>query len=209
LENAFKSLNLNAFKSSNIGKKSQSLAPSSATGFLDLNQYFFRAGFGNQYENDQIICVDSQLIHAEIIKPALKFLNDPRFSGPQDEFLAAYAHYRVGEYKDATADALNAFESTLKAICKIKKWPYEKGCTASNLLNLLREKKFLPDYLDASFDQLVATLKSGLPIVRNEEGGHGQGPRPKETPSYISGYALHLAAAKILLLSEILKESEK
>ncbi len=149
------------------------------------------------------------MIHSEIVKPTLKFLSDPRFSGPQAEFLAAYAHYRAGEYKDANTDALNAFESTIKAICKIKKWPYEKGCTAYNLLNILREEKFLPDYLDASFDQLVATLKSGLPKVRNEEGAHGQGPKPKKTPPYIAGYALHLAAAKILLLSEILKESEK
>ncbi|MCH7630484.1 MAG: hypothetical protein IIC07_01140, partial [Proteobacteria bacterium] len=88
-------------------------------------------------------------------------------------------------------------------------WSYEKGSTASVLLKVLRKNKFFPDYLSKSFEQLVATMISGLPKVRNEEGAHGQGPKPKKTPPYIAGYALHLDAAKILLLSEILKESEK
>lgn len=175
----------------------------------ELNQCFFQAGMGYQFENGQIIRVDNQMIHSEIVKPTLKFLNDPRFSGPQDEFLSAHAHFRKGEFKDANTDALNAFESTLKTVCDIKGWSYQKGARASDLLKILREKKFFPDYLDKSFDQLIATLKTGLPKVRNEEGAHGQGSKPKKTPPYIAGYALHLAAAKILLLSEILKESEK
>ena len=61
---------------------------------------------------------------------------------------------------------------------------------------------FLPSYLDNSFDQLAATLKSGLPKVRGEESAHGQGATPRETPDYVAAYALHLAAAKILFLVE-------
>ena len=66
----------------------------------------------------------------------------------------------------------------------------------------MRANGLLPDYLDASFDQLAATLKSGLPKVRGEEGAHGQGSAPRETPEHVAAYALHLAAAKILLLVE-------
>jgi len=56
--------------------------------------------------------------------------------------------------------------------------------------------------LDQSFDQLAATLKSGLPRVRNEVGSHGQGAERREPPDYVAGYALHLAASKMVLLFE-------
>lgn len=76
------------------------------------------------------------------------------------------------------------------------------------MIKVVRKNGLLPDYLDGSFGQLIATLQSGLPKVRNEEGGHGQGATPKETPSYIAAYALHLAATKILLLVEAFKVTE-
>ena len=72
----------------------------------------------------------------------------------------------------------------------------------------IRKNGLLPDYLDNSFDQLLATLQSGLPKVRNEEGAHGQGAQPREAPPYVAAYALHLAAAKIVLLVEAFRESE-
>ena len=64
----------------------------------------------------------------------------------------------------------------------------------------------MPSYLDNSFDQLAATLKSGLPRVRAEEGAHGQGSVPRETPVYVAGYALNLAAANILFLAQAHKD---
>lgn len=175
----------------------------------ELNHFFQESDMGYQYENGFIIRIDNQMIHSQIVKPALQFLSDPRFSGPQEEFLNAHAHYRKGEYKDANTDALNALESTMKTICDLNGWSYEKGSTASVLLKVLRKNKFFPDYLSKSFEQLVATMISGLPKIRNQEGGHGQGAKPKQTPSYVAGYALHLAAAKILFLSEIFLENEK
>jgi hypothetical protein len=176
----------------------------------ELNTRFRQAGFGYQFEAGQIIRVDSQFLHAEVVKPALSLLADPRFAGAQEEFLSAHAHYRAGEYEDAILDANRAFESTMKAVCDIRGegWEYSKGARASDLVKIIRRNGLLPDYLDQSFDQLIATLQSGLPRVRNEVGGHGQGATPRETPSYVAGYALHLAAANIVLLVEALKETE-
>lgn len=174
----------------------------------ELNFRFREAGVGYQFDGGQVVRVDSQLIHGEAVIPALQLLSDPRFSGPNEEFRAAHAHYRAGEYKDCAADALNAFESTMKAICDIKGWDYEKGARASDLVKVLRKSGLLPDYLDKSFDQLIATLSSGLPTVRNEEGGHGQGAQPRATPAFVAAYALHLAAAKIVLLVDAMKASE-
>ena len=79
---------------------------------------------------------------------------------------------------------------------------YSKGASASRLLSVVRENGLLPDYLDTSFDQFAATLKSGLPKVRGEEGAHGQGAEPRKTPDHVAAYALHLAAAQILFLVE-------
>jgi hypothetical protein len=174
----------------------------------ELNIRFRQAGFGYQFEGGQIVRVDSQLLHSEVVKPTLVLLSDPRFAGAQDEFLTAHAHYLAGEYEDAIVDANRAFESTMKAICESRGWEYAKGARASDLIKIIRRNRLLPDYLDNSFDQLIAILQSGLPQIRNEAGGHGQGSAPRQTPSYVAGYALHLAAAKIVLLVEALKATE-
>ncbi len=174
----------------------------------ELNERFRRAGVGYQFDNGKIFRVDSELIHSEVVRPALRYLHQPGFEGPRDEFMRAHAHYRSGEMKDAITDANNAFESTLKAICDQRLWQYPQGVGASDLLKKVREEGLLPPYLDNSFDQLAATLKSGLPKVRNEEGAHGQGATPRETPDYVAAYALHLAAAKILFLVEAHKAKD-
>ena len=168
----------------------------------ELNARFRRAGVGYQFEQGKIFRVDSELIHSEVVRPALRFLNEPGFEGPRDEFIKAHSHYRTGETKDAITNANNAFESTLKVVCEKRRWSYPRGARAAELLKIVRKHGLLPDYLDNSFDQLAATLHSGLPKVRGEQGAHGQGSKPRRTPNHVAAYALHLAAAKILFIVE-------
>ena len=168
----------------------------------ELHERFRRAGIGYRFESGQIIQVDSEFIHSEVVKPALLFLSDPDSAGARAEFMNAHSHYKTGEMKDAIVDANNAFESTMKTICELRGWPHPRRARASDLLRVLREKGLLPNCLDNSFDQLAATLRSGLPRVRGEEGAHGQGSVPRETPDYVAGYALNLAAVKILFLAQ-------
>lgn len=183
-------------------RQSRGIKVSANEAIEELNLRFMRASVGYRFESGQIVRVDSELIHSEVVRPALRFLGDKGFEGPRDEFIRAHAHYRAGEMKDAITDANNAFESTLKSICRKRRWEYTDGARASDLLKLVRKHGLLPDYLDNSFDQLAATLKSGLPEVRNTEGAHGQGSIPRDTPAYVASYALHLAAANILFLVE-------
>lgn len=96
--------------------------------------------------------------------------------------------------------AANALESTFKAIFTAKEWPYVKSARISDLVKVARKHKLWPDYLDLSFDQLVATLQSGLPKIRDNDASHGQGATPKNVPSYLAAYALHLAASKIVFV---------
>ena len=168
----------------------------------ELNERFRRAGVGYRFENGMILRFDSELIHSEVVKPVLQYLNEPDFEGPRDEFLRAHGHYRSGQIEAAVTDANSAFESTLKVVCDQRGWRYDKGARASDLLNIVRKNGLLPEYLDTSFDQLVATLKTGLPKVRNEQGGHGQGAKPRNAPDFVAAYALHLAAANILFIVE-------
>ena len=173
----------------------------------ELNLRFGEAMFGYQYEDGKIFRMDSQLIHAEVTKPALQLLSDHQFTGPHEEFLKAHEFYRAREYEPCITEALKAFESALKTICHLKKWDYEPGARASDLIKVVR-KKLLPDYLDPSFEQLIAALKSGLPKVRDKQGAHGQGPVPRETPDFVAAYALHLLAANIVLLVDAFRATE-
>ena len=183
-------------------RKSLGVTQSASDAVNELNERFRRACIGYQYEGGTILRVDSELLHAEVVRPAFRFLHQQGFEGPRREFLSAYDHFRAGENRDAITNANNAFESTLKAICDQHAWHYPSGATASSLVNLVRDQGLLPDYLGKSFDQLAATLKSGLPQVRHNEGAHGKGAAPTETPDYVAAYALHLAASNILFLAE-------
>lgn len=171
----------------------------------EINYRLRRAGVGYQVEENRLIRVDSQFIHSEIVKPALALLSGTGFDGPRQEFLSAHKHYRAGEYRQAVGLAANALESTFKAIFDQKGWQYRKGARISDLLKVARENHLWPEYLDASFDQLVATLQSGLPKIRDNDSAHGQGAQPKDVPEYIAAYALHLAASKIVFISEAAK----
>jgi AbiJ N-terminal domain 4 len=175
----------------------------------ELNYRLREGGVGYQFEGGQIIRVDSEFIHSEIVVTALKLLNSTGFEGAEQEFRESHAHYRAGSLRETVTSSGNAFESAMKSICKIKKWEYDKRARASDLLKILRAKGLFPDYLDNSFDQLLAILKSGLPEVRNNSGSHGAGPEPLKVPQHVAAYAIHLAATNIVFLVECMKANQQ
>lgn len=175
------------------------------TAIDEINYRLRNAGVGYQLEGTSVIRVDNQYVHAEVMKPALALLSDSNFDGPSQEFLSAHKHYRAGEQRQAVGMAANAVESTFKAIFEQKGWTYQKNARISDLVKVAKANNLWPDYLDASFDQLVATLQSGLPKIRDNDASHGQGAVAKKVPDYIAAYALHLAASKIVFLTEAAK----
>jgi len=161
----------------------------------ELNARFREHGVGYQYESGQIIRVDSQLIHSEIVRPALHLLSDKHFRGANQEFLSAHDHFRARKYKECLNDCLKAFESTMKAICDKRKWHYKKGDTAKRLIGIMFDQGLVPDYMQQHFAALRATLEAGVPTMRNRQSGHGQGSRPVAVPESVASYALHLTAS--------------
>lgn len=168
----------------------------------ELNVRFREHGIGYQYVESEIIRVDSQFLHAEAVKPALALLNAAGFSGPADEFMAAFDHHRKGDNKTAIAEALKAFESTMKAICAARKWVLPPNATAKPLMDILFQNQLVPPEMESHFTALRSAMESGLPTLANRTSRHGQGVTPIEIPPHFAAYALHLVASNIVFLIE-------
>jgi hypothetical protein len=176
------------------------IAPESA--IVELNQRLKEHGVGYQFESGEIIRVDSEFLHAEAVKPTLAVLRGEAFRGANEEFLLAHEHYRHGRHKECLVDCLKAFESTMKSICKLREWPAQPTDTAKTLIATCFANGLFPAYLDSQLASLRSLLESGVPTVRNKNGGHGQGPDRVAVPEYLARYALNLTATSILFLAE-------
>jgi len=166
----------------------------------DLNHRLMEHGVGYQYVSGQIIRIDSQYLHAEIIKPTLALLQDTRYKGANDEFLKAHEHFRKGEIKDCLTNSLKALESTLKTICTIRKWTFNQTDAAKTLLDVCFANGLVPTHLQSHYGSLRGMLESGVPVLRNKMGGHGQGTEVVMVPPHYAAYTLHMTGSAIQFL---------
>lgn len=204
IELSFKGVNGITRDSSYRYNTQPSIEPDEA--IKELNIRFLEHGIGYQFEAGELMRVDSKLVHAEVVKPALKVLSDKRYAGANEEFLKAHEHYRHGRYKECLNECLKAFESTIKAICDKRSWQYSNSDTAKKLIDICLQKGLIPSYLQSQFTALRASLESGIPTVRNKLSGHGQGTQQANVPRYMAAYLLHLTATSILFLTDAEKE---
>ena len=167
----------------------------------ELNHRFREHGVGYQYESGIMVRVDSQLIHSEVVRPALNILHAPMYKGANAEFLSAHEHYRAERYKECLNECLKAFESCIKAICEKRGWDYNKKDTAKRLVDIVFDKGLILKFMQSHFSALRNTLEAGVPTIRNRMSGHGQGTEEVSVPESIAAYALHLTASNILLLA--------
>lgn len=168
----------------------------------EINDRFQQHGFGYRFDGGMIIRIDSELVHATVVKPALVMLHDPRFSGAEEEFLRAHEHHRHGRYKEALNDSLKSLESTLKTIFGINKWAFNPKDPCKKLLDVAYANNLIPQLWSSHFGGLRSMLESGVPTARNALGGHGQGATPVAVPAHFSAFALNQTAAAITFLVE-------
>lgn len=171
----------------------------------ELNKRFRMVGVGYQIENQKVIQIDHQHIHKEIVKPALAIINNPVFKTVNKDYRAAYEHYRNQHVKDCITACNRAFEAMLKAICTEYQWSYDSKARASDLIKIVRKEGLFQDNMDKTFDSFIATLKTGVPELRNQLGGHGSDPQTESPPLYMASYLLHLTATNIIFLYEAFK----
>lgn len=173
----------------------------------ELNSRFQETGVGYQFEAGELIRVDSQYLHSETVKPVLLLLgSDKAYKGANDEFLSAHEHYRHKRYKECLNDCLKSFESLMKAIHDKHSWAYGKNDTAKKLINSCLANNLVPEYLQNQFSSVRILLESGIPTVRNKEGGHGQGSQVTAVPEHLATYTLHLTATNLLFLANCEEE---
>jgi AbiJ N-terminal domain 4 len=168
----------------------------------ELNARFREHGIGYQYESGEIIRVDSQLIHAEVVKPALALLTAPEYKGANAEFLKAFEHYRKGDTKECLNECLKAFESTMKAICTKRKWAFNPTGAAKDLIEVCLKNELISPFIQSHIGAVRATLETGIPAPRNRLSAHGQGVQVVDVPPHYASYMLHLTATTIQFLVE-------
>ena len=168
----------------------------------ELNNRFKEHGIGYQFVPPHIVCVNSELIHSEVVKPALRLLNQQNYKGVQEEFLKAHEHYRKGNSKEALTECLKAFESTMKVICDKRGWNYDKNATSRPLIQTCFDNELIPSFWQQHYASLRSLLESSIPTGRNRLGAHGQGTNRISVPDHLVAYMLHMTASAIVFLAE-------
>ena len=166
----------------------------------ELNQRFREHGVGYQYENGQIIRIDSEFIHVEAVKPALQLLSNPTYKGAQEEFLKAHEHYRHSRYDAALTDCLKAFESIMKIIIHKRSWVCDKNATSKKLIDCCLANELIPKFWTDHFNSLSNMLTSSIGTPRNKLSSHGKGNDDIEVPEHLIQYVLHMTASTIVFL---------
>lgn len=184
------------------------LSPRCKTAFLRINQKLKQNSLGYEIVENQLIRIDNQYIHSEVVKNAIGLLQEQEFHSVSEEFLKAHEHYKDRDYKDAIVNAGKAFESVMKKICSEKHYTFNaQKDTASALINILLKNEFIPVIMQNQFVGLKNTLENSVPTLRNKFGGHGQGEAIIHVPESIVRYTLNLCATNIVFLVERYKET--
>lgn len=174
----------------------------------ELNSRFLEHGLGYQFvagDSPGLVKKANEHLHEEAVTPALRLLREEGFKGANEEYRTAHEHYRHGRQKECLNECLKAFESTMKTICKRRKWPYKETDTAKSLIDTCLKKGLLPASLQSHLTTIAAALESAIPTLRNKMSGHGDGDEPKKVPQFYAEYLLHETAVTIVFMVEALK----
>lgn len=167
----------------------------------ELNKRFQEHGVGYQFVSGEIVRVDSQLLHLEVVKPALRLLESKAYAGPQEEFMRAHEHYRHGNAKEALNECLKSFESLMKSICVKRGWKVTGKETASSLIKVCMENGLIPAFWQTQFTSLKSLLEGAVPAGRNNLAGHGQGAETTIVPEYLVAFMLHMTGSCLVFLA--------
>ena len=91
----------------------------------------------------------------------------------------------------------------MKIICKEKGWPFESTDTAAKLAKIIFENNLVPTYTQNQFTSLRNLLDSGVTVIRNKVGAHGQGQIPQKVDDDLTRYGLNLTGTNIIFLIEV------
>lgn len=168
----------------------------------EINFRLREAGIGFEFKEEILIEISSEFIHSEAVLPALTLLHDQKYAAADAEFREAHSDFRADDYEGTVVECGKALESVLKVICDKRGWEFDPKDNAKKLLDTVFENGLIPEYLAGNFKCLRALLESGIPAIRNKEGGHGAGASKREVPRHLAAFQLHQTAAVILMLTD-------
>jgi len=168
----------------------------------EFNARLQEASVGYQYIFGDIIRIDSQHIHSEVVLPVLQLLGAPEFEAANSEYRSAHEAFRHGELEDCLVDCGKALESVLKVIGRKRGWTFNDTDTASKLIQVAVDANFLAAYSQTAFNHLKGLIESSTPAIRNKMAAHGAGASPRVIPQHLAAFQLHQTAAVILYLAE-------
>ena len=168
----------------------------------EFNARLQEAAIGYQYISSEIIRIDSQFVHSEVVLPALQLLRDERFSSANKEYRSAHEAYRHGQLEDCLVDCGKALESVLKVIGRKRGWKFNDTDTASRLIQAAVDARFLAAYSQTSLNHLKGLIETSTPTIRNKTAAHGAGATLRVVPRHLAAFQLHQTAAVILYLVE-------
>ncbi|MBK8914510.1 MAG: hypothetical protein IPM64_07880 [Phycisphaerales bacterium] len=157
-----------------------------------------RPGIVIETEYPRVIPRADHLVHTEVVEPTLKLLTNSKLRVANTEMLKAHAALRLGEFEDAITLCGSAFESVLKTICDLKKWPYDANRdTCAKLVGICRDNGLFPAFYAPIFES-VGTIRNKLGDV------HGRGPTPQHSVTQEQAeHMLRATAAHVLLLAKL------
>jgi AbiJ N-terminal domain 4 len=166
----------------------------------EINARMKENGYGYQIEEGCLIPIDSTITHQEAVKPAILLMKNDNFQGALQEFMDAFEAYKSSNAEECIRLCGNAIESTLKQIIFERGFAPPKNQTASPMFELLSINNIVPAYLSTHYTSLFSMLKSGVPTVRNNSGGHGTGVQTRDVPDYLARFVINMTASSILFL---------
>jgi hypothetical protein len=168
----------------------------------ELNARLREAAVGYEFTEGVMIRKDSEIVHRDVVIPALQLLKNPRFVAADKEYREAHEAFRYGRLEDCIVNCGKALESVLKVIGAARSWKVKDTDPASKLIRAAVEAGFLAQHSETSLNHLAGLIESSTPTVRNKMGGHGAGATPRIIPAHLAAFQLHQTAAVILFLAE-------
>lgn len=176
----------------------------------EINYRLKEARIGYEFNTDanMLIKKSDEAVYQLSIEPAFHLLSDLKFKESIDNFAKAFSDYQSGTTKDlenAITNASKALESTIKNICKLKRYEFNEEKPLKDQVAVLKNKKFLPEKYSNYFDK-ITDLIIAVATPRNKTAGHGQSDEAADiVDEKLVEFVLAQVASVIVFLTKNLK----
>ncbi|MBW7732821.1 STM4504/CBY_0614 family protein [Enterobacter hormaechei] len=160
-------------------------------------------GIGYRIEEGNLIRIDTEYTHNQIIKPSIATLGSfKKYQSAFDQFILAFDHFKANKLEESIVSACKAYESTLKIILKDNKIQLSGNETISQLVPKLFTLDGIPAFLQDGNLKLSGMLQAYIGTIRNKIAAHGSD-EPRNIDIELVNFMLNMTGSNILFLTRI------